>query len=362
MSSTRLSSLEGIAAALAEGGAEEREAAYTALEGAASEAASQEERSGGTAAPAESEAALALVVGSVRPLIASVLCAPASRVGAVEWRRASLLLYAMGKADQLAVAAEMNCAAAAPPGSAQDAEAAVIDAAATTWVAPDTVFTTMLAKEPSQWTREDALTASANICPWIFRWNEGNTKVCTANGIDEMEWYGAWMQFMPYLPNAIEQRFSSPPDRYVKLALLCLDLLRSAEVDEQPEGIIVGAWLLITHASQPGGPSAQSVAKAVWEAGFLDVMQPALRRFDAMEQISGSSQHCVSSAILTTGMDVVQSAQAAGIDVVQPLVDAGVADQVISKLSAYQELGDPELASVAVMSECSNGPSRHAVV
>jgi hypothetical protein len=36
---------------------------------------------------------VALVAACVRPLIQAVLCAPSARVGAAEWRRASLLLY-----------------------------------------------------------------------------------------------------------------------------------------------------------------------------------------------------------------------------------------------------------------------------
>lgn len=65
--SSQLPAAEGLAAALAEGGAEEREAAYISLERAAE------------------AGAVALVAASVKPLTDFVLCAPASRIAAAEW-------------------------------------------------------------------------------------------------------------------------------------------------------------------------------------------------------------------------------------------------------------------------------------
>ena len=73
--------------ALAQGTDEERAEAYATIEAAAR------------------DGAVALLVACVKPLI-SLLCAPASRVGVAEWRRACLLLYAMAPVD-IAVAAEM---------------------------------------------------------------------------------------------------------------------------------------------------------------------------------------------------------------------------------------------------------------
>jgi hypothetical protein len=72
-----------IASALAEGGPEEREAAYAAIEDTVRAAPP----SGGGR-----EQAIALAVACVKPLIMSVLCAPASRVAVAEWRRAAVLL------------------------------------------------------------------------------------------------------------------------------------------------------------------------------------------------------------------------------------------------------------------------------
>ena len=77
-----------IAAALAEGEAEEREAAYATMLSAV-------RGSGGK------EQAVALAAACAKPLIVSVLCAPASRIAATEWRRASLLLYELCTAQPL---------------------------------------------------------------------------------------------------------------------------------------------------------------------------------------------------------------------------------------------------------------------
>jgi hypothetical protein len=56
--------------------------------------------------------------------------------------------------------------------------------------------------------------------------------------------------------------------------VLCLDLVRSADVDEQPEAVVAGVgqalcWMAV------GRPA---VGKAVWEAGFLEVFQATMRR------------------------------------------------------------------------------------
>ena len=76
--------------------AAEREAAYVSIESclrAAAEGGGDDTRL----------AAVELAVACSEPLASSVLCAPSSRVGAVEWRRASLLLVEMAKLDPIAV-------------------------------------------------------------------------------------------------------------------------------------------------------------------------------------------------------------------------------------------------------------------
>eukprot|EP01052_Picozoa_sp_SAG31_P059831 SAG31_NODE_19079_length_612_cov_1.964912_1_plen_108_part_01 len=89
-----------IAAALADGDSEARETVYGTIEAAV--------RTASTARGGAKEEAVAHVIACVKPLIVSVLCAPASRVGAAEWVRASVLLYEMCKANMVLVCAETH--------------------------------------------------------------------------------------------------------------------------------------------------------------------------------------------------------------------------------------------------------------
>ena len=86
-----------IAVMFAEGDAEERERSYAAVEAVV--------RGAPPAGSGRGEA-VAFTAACVKPLIASVLCAPAVKVGEEEYRRASLLLYEMCKLDLLVVSAD----------------------------------------------------------------------------------------------------------------------------------------------------------------------------------------------------------------------------------------------------------------
>jgi len=144
-----------IAAALADGSAEEREAAYAAIEAAVLRAAPP-------SAAARDEDSAALVIGAANPIVRSVLCAPASRIGLEEWRRASLLLFEMTKIDMLSVCAELW----------RRDEHGVL-AFFNVWTAPDSVLAEMVAKEPGTWGREDALTAALNMAAILPMWCVG---------------------------------------------------------------------------------------------------------------------------------------------------------------------------------------------
>ena len=87
--------------ALTNGTADEREAAYVAIESIAR-----------STSLSDGQQEVALVVACAKPLIVSVLLAPVSKVDQKEWTRASLLLYTMSKVDNCrgmcAVMAELN--------------------------------------------------------------------------------------------------------------------------------------------------------------------------------------------------------------------------------------------------------------
>eukprot|EP01052_Picozoa_sp_SAG31_P033803 SAG31_NODE_3867_length_3800_cov_23.537422_5_plen_211_part_00 len=141
-----------------------------------------------------------------------------------------------------------------------------------------------------------------------------------------MEWITTWATTCPY-------HIGNEVDHFVSLALLCLDLLGSKEDESLPEGVIVGAGQALCWMTM----GKQSVAKSLWGAGFLAVFQGTMARYNPMEMVL--MDDLIPSATFFPLKDVVEGAQAAGIDVIQPLVDAGAVDVAISALVAYQVCG-----------------------
>ena len=239
---------EAVAAALAGDGAEQRAAAYAAIEAAV--------RDRGTS----------FVVACAQPLIVSVLCAPASKVGAEEWRRASLLLYEMVNVDDMAVSAEMM-----RPDDAGHLHLFKV------WTEPGTVFAEMLAKEPSAWDRDDALTAATNMAAHLATYAIGGFHVCEQMGVDEMAFITEYVGSQPY----IKARLTNDT-RHVPLALLILDLMRTP--DEYPEGVLPGAGLCLCWMAQ----EAPWIGTALLEAGLLDVCTGILQQYSPMERVQRS--------------------------------------------------------------------------
>ena len=165
----------------------------------------------------------------------------------------------------------------------------------------------------------------------------GITPVLAATGVDEQKWFDDFFARSPY-----HGENPQPPNKYTPLALQLFELVRS-EIDEQPEGVIVGAAGLInwiTLYSPPGSDAHQ----ALWAAGFLECMQSTMRRYNPMERISRHIQ--IPGAVLGMCKDIVEGAHAAGIEVIQPLIDAGAVDIAISSLQAYQIMDTPSECSV----------------
>jgi hypothetical protein len=303
--------------ALAQGTDEERAEAYATIEAAAR------------------DGAVTLLVACVKPLI-SLLCAPASRVGVAEWRRACLLLYAMAPVD-IAVAAEMV---------RKDADGNFY--VHTVWTAPDSVFAAMLAKEPSEWTREDAITASANMALHVPAWSTGwnalmtETRECGMNGDvgRAAEMYGAYLATSPY-------ESAEAAGRYLALALLCLDLVRS-ETDEQPAGIIAGAAGAVNWITQ----LRPALGKELWlqAADFLGVMEACLKKFNPLERVG--RRNLVTTGVFGAIQAVVMAANMAGVDVISGhsgLLDSGSIDTAITTLNAYAMLGEEEQGDVCAV-------------
>ena len=201
-----------VAAVLADGGAEEREAVYAALERAmrAADAAN----SGGRQAEqaARKEQAVALAVAHVKPLIESVLCAPASKVGVAEWQRACQLLTALVGVSPRLVGAELI-----KPDQCNQWQL---------MLTPDSVLGAVRAADPSTLSLEDALTASLAYSPLavLVSTTTGYEAPVEAAGLDLMGFLGA------YMPASFMQNVATPSDD-VSLALLPLlvELLKAPE-------------------------------------------------------------------------------------------------------------------------------------
>lgn len=298
---------EAVAVALAEDGAEQRLAAYSAIQTAV--------RDGRTD----------FVVACVQPLIVSVLCAPASKVEAEEWRRTSLLLYEMVKVDDMAVSAEMM-----RPDDEGHLQLYRV------WTQPGTVLAEMLAKDPSQWDRDDALTAATNMSPHMAMWAIGGFHVWEQAGVEDAAGILEYVKSQPYI-NGRE----TSSTRHVPLAMLVLDLLRTP--DKYPEGVLPGAGLCLCWMAQ----EAPWIGKAMLDAGLLDVCTDILLQYTPMERVQRSQLNPTSAfcAMFTS----VEAAQMDGVDVVQPLLDVGAIDIAISSLTAYHMLGNPMQASCCAL-------------
>lgn len=294
-----------IAAALASDVAEEREEARCGIERAVA------------------ERDVACVVACVKPLFEAVLCAPAIKVGEAEYARSSLLLHEMQKLDALKVCSEMwrNNRRGSP-----------LFAAA--WSAPGTVLAEMTAKEPKDFDRSDAIIAALSQSNIGFQVANtvGLGACCDAAGIDVSKLLDVWAGQSPFT--------SERALRVVSLAKHCLELVRS-EADTQPEAVIAGAWRILCDTTTNSAAASQ-----VFEAGFADVAGASLQRWNAVQRIS--RHNSVPSAVLTALTDVSTSAAKAGAEIMQPLLDAGVVDIIISTLTAYQLLGPEQSSVVAV--------------
>jgi hypothetical protein len=129
---------------------------------------------------------------------------------------------------------------------------------------------------------------------------------------------------------------AEPRQQFLPLVLQCLELVHD---DEQPEAVVSGAWFAVCMAMRHSAPNA----KAVWEAGGLAAIAASLRRFNPIEQVS--QQSLIPSAAWGALKDLTESSALAGIDVVQPILQAGLVDAAVSAVTAYQMLNNPEAAS-----------------
>jgi hypothetical protein len=184
--------ISATAAALAGDGTtiDERRVAYATLEDCC--------RTAGWPAP---PSVVALLAAAVKPLITGVLTAPVSKVGPDEYTRASLLLYEMVTTDVVAVSAEVN-----------RNDVGGVPLCFRMFMAEDTAFAAVMAKDPAEFTREDAIIASVNMAHHVPTWANGISATLAEADVDEMEWFQGLFRCSPCVSTAVDP-FSLPhPD------------------------------------------------------------------------------------------------------------------------------------------------------
>lgn len=295
--------------------AEEREAIYARLE----DDVVRGEAAGPEAAALAAEAAKAILV--------SVLRAPQARVGVAEWQRAALLLGEMAREQPFAVCGEMV---------RHDSHG--VPQILSIYAAPDTVYTAMLAKEPSAWTREDAVTEACHETAWPPIMATGLSAVMETVGLtDGMQgWLDPCMELVPFPPKQPKQ-----PDHFLPLMMLLFELVR--EPEGQSDALLTGAWHSLGWMSM----QHPDVVIPLVQAGVVELGMAVLQTLSPLDRIS--KRILLPSAIISSINFAITGADLAGQDMFPRLLETGALDIAISNLTAYQVMGKPEDASVVAV-------------
>ena len=310
-----------IAAALEKGGLEERVAAYVAVERAMRSAPPVSAAAVAAGGPAvEKPLHGTFVVACVKPLLAHVLCADASKIGAEEYNRALLLLGEMAEYDMFGVCGEMLC---------KDAPS-IFDV----WHA-DSALGLVLAKEPSALNREDVRTLMAFFSPFVPFFSAGIADMCAPIPREEAEFLGDWFRCFPSCRGERTMAHAeADPGAYIPAARMVLEMLRSGEMDDQPSPIVTGAWYVLAWMAM----FSPTVSGDLLAQGILDVAMSWLSRYNAMERI-GMYQHIPSALFHTITDLLITCSTVEEIDVIKPMMAAGVGvETAMSVLTAYQML------------------------
>eukprot|EP01043_Picozoa_sp_COSAG02_P015293 COSAG02_NODE_648_length_18943_cov_924.526746_13_plen_631_part_00 len=317
----------------AEGTAAEREAAFVSLESSARAAVA-------SGSDAERAAVVAVAKACIGPLC-ELSAADASKVDTAELQRVNLLVGELLALDVLPGAGETCGYVSSELYRATGGELAFFRC----FENPRSAFAELVAKEASDWTRNDALTIAAYMARYVPTCAVGNTAILeSADGlVSEMVFIQEWAAKTPFLGANAE-----PGDRFLPLVVLILDLLREPPENHPHKGIICGAWHALCWMPMTLAGAPPSIAQQLFHAGFVEVFLAHLQPFSPVEQIL--KKHFVTTSMFSALKEVTQGAQAAGIDVVRPLLDAGAIDIALSTLTAYQRVDDVESVSrVAVV-------------
>jgi hypothetical protein len=254
-----------------------------------------------------SEAAAA-AAACVAPLVDAVLCADASVVAGAEYRQASLVLARLVLLDPLQ-------AGAALLRNGRGAFAA--------WAAPGTARAVVMAKDPATLTRDDLLVAACDSLPHLVVLCKGWTEVVAAAGLDEQEWFGAFMADNRFADSSIDERNA-------RLVLLSLEILRD------PQGLpgleLAAVWALLW----PLLVGRPAVCAQAIDAGLYEVGVAVLRASPAVEWVGWRTVAGLQAGAIFTAIVQTIFNPPPGINLLSAVIESGVADAVVSGLRAFE--------------------------
>jgi hypothetical protein len=283
------------------------------------------------------------IAKGVVPALVGVLCADASRVGAAEARRASLLLGGLLLLDRLAVGVELV-------RDGRNLQA---------WAAPRSALAALVAKAPAELTREDVTLAACDALPDCAKWAQGFTAICAELGLDQTARFMAWMESNPHTTARLPA-----DDKNLRFLELALDACRAPEDLSGLER--AGLWWLMfcIICQRP------AVCAAALAAGVLEVMISTLRTSSPDDWLGWQTatglqagaiftllcQFTLSVRTAPSSLSRVRSclteprgAQTPGADLIERFIDCGAVEACVAALRAFELRGAGRAGEANVM-------------
>lgn len=130
----------------------------------------------------------------------------------------------------------------------------------------------------------------------------------------------------------------SDEERNERLLLVMLEIMQEDKVNDEVDELIIAGF---HYCFECGGAGRPAIAQKLVERGFIEMVAAGLKQGTPMEWVTRlSGEHRFLFGPLWAGMkEVVEAAQAAGVDVIQPMMSTGIIGMMFSCLKAYEMLG-----------------------
>ena len=264
-----------------------------------------------------------IAVACVAPMLEHVLAADVSVVDAAEYQRATLALHAalLVEPTQMCAQLQRTWRFAIP------------------WKAKGNAYNAVFKKEPSELSRDDALTVACDSGLWAVSHACGQSRCSQLAGVT----------FAEFLPHAMENPLLTPVAtsgaREDKLASLFFDIVR----DPQGASEIVqsGAWFalvwLLGGTAENSGPRAA----ALIESGLIETAVAALHRSSPEDWLSCRTATGVNAGAIFTLSWTLSTLVFPGMSIATVLLDRGFIDAGFAAMKRFEANG----ASVATVLE-----------